>query len=157
MTCIMFNHLTYLIGLQCVLAGNVHTDLHLLSYESVTAKSYSWYYVNGFHFRSTIFKASHPLAATTNTWVVTRAIDAEGHESKYYEIIKNIIEYNYAGNKNLKTMFFDCVGLVPIMVLEKTNLVWLKSNTRIGCVIATHLSLLTRLSKSIIYRTHAKS
>jgi hypothetical protein len=25
--CIMFNHLTYLIGSQCVLAGNVHIDL----------------------------------------------------------------------------------------------------------------------------------
>jgi hypothetical protein len=25
--CIMFNHLTYLIGSQCVLAGNVHADL----------------------------------------------------------------------------------------------------------------------------------
>jgi hypothetical protein len=27
-TCIIFNHLTYLIGSQCVLAGNVHADLH---------------------------------------------------------------------------------------------------------------------------------
>jgi hypothetical protein len=26
-TCIMFNHLTYLIGSQCVLAGNVYMDL----------------------------------------------------------------------------------------------------------------------------------
>jgi hypothetical protein len=25
--CIIFNHLTYLIGSQCVLAGNVHADL----------------------------------------------------------------------------------------------------------------------------------
>jgi hypothetical protein len=37
-----------------------------------------------------------------------RAIDAEGHESKYYGIIKNIIEYNFARNKNLKIVFFDC-------------------------------------------------
>jgi hypothetical protein len=27
MICIMFNQLTYLISLQCVLAGNVHADL----------------------------------------------------------------------------------------------------------------------------------
>jgi hypothetical protein len=67
MTCIMFNHLTYLIGLQCVLAGNVHADLRQLPYENVTAKSYGWYDVNGFCFHSTIFEASHPLAATTNT------------------------------------------------------------------------------------------
>jgi hypothetical protein len=38
----------------------------------------------------------------------TRAINVEGHESKYYEIIKNIIEYNFVSNKNLKTVFLDC-------------------------------------------------
>jgi hypothetical protein len=42
-----------------------------------------------------------------------RAVDAEGHESKYYGIIKNIIEYNFAGNKNLKIMFFDYDWLDP--------------------------------------------
>jgi hypothetical protein len=104
-TCIMFNHLTYLIGLQCVLVGNIHVDLRQLSYGSVFAKSYSRYDINGFHFRSIVFEASHPLAATTNTLVVTRVIDVEGHKSKYYRIIKNIIEYNFAGNKNHKTMF----------------------------------------------------
>jgi hypothetical protein len=106
-TCIMFNHLTYLIGSQCVLADNVHVDLCQLSYRSVTSKSYGRYDVNGFRFCSTIFEASHPLAATTNTRVVTRVVDAQGHETKYYEIIKNIIEYNFAGNKNLKIVFFN--------------------------------------------------
>jgi hypothetical protein len=48
------------------------------------------------------------LAATTTTGVVTRAVDAEGHESTCYEIIKNITKYTFAGNKNLKTTFFDC-------------------------------------------------
>jgi hypothetical protein len=67
MTCIMFNHLTYLIGSQCVLAGNVHADLCQLSYRSVIAKSYDRYDINGFCFRSTIFKAFRPIAATTNT------------------------------------------------------------------------------------------
>jgi hypothetical protein len=37
-----------------------------------------------------------------------RVVDAEGRESKYYGIIKNIIEYNFAGNKILKIVFFDC-------------------------------------------------
>jgi hypothetical protein len=60
-----------------------------------------------------VFEASHPLAATTNTGVVMRPVDAEGHESKYYGIIKNIIEYNFAGNKNLKTIFFDCDWFDP--------------------------------------------
>jgi hypothetical protein len=48
------------------------------------------------------------------------------------------------------------IGLIPIMILKKTNLAWLKSNTRISCVVATHLSFLTRSSKCIICRTHVK-
>jgi hypothetical protein len=91
-----------------VLAGNVHVDLRQLSYGSIIAKSYGRYDVNGFHFRSTIFEASRPLAATTNIRVVMRAIDADGHESKYYGVIKNIIEYCFDVNKNLKKVFFDC-------------------------------------------------
>jgi hypothetical protein len=75
---IIFNRLTNLVGSQCVLADNVRVDLHHLSYGSVTVKSYGRYDVNGFHFRSTIFKASHPLAATTNIGVVMRVAD-EGH------------------------------------------------------------------------------
>jgi hypothetical protein len=84
----MFNHLTFLIGSQCVLTGNVHVDLRQLLYESVVARSYGWYDVNGFHFCSTIFESSRPFAATTNIGVVTRVVDTEGNESKYYGIIK---------------------------------------------------------------------
>jgi hypothetical protein len=109
----MFNHLTYLIGSQCLLASNVHADLRQLSYRSVGAKSYDRYDVNRFHFRATVFEVSHPLASTTNIGVVTRVVDVEGHESKYYGIIKNIIEYNFAGNKNLKIMFFNCDWFDP--------------------------------------------
>jgi hypothetical protein len=107
-TCITFNNLTYLIGSQSVLADNVHANLHQLSYGSIIVKSYGRYDVNAFHFYSTIFEASRLLAATTNTGVVTRTVDAQGHESKYYRIIKNIIEYNFARNKNLKIVFFYC-------------------------------------------------
>jgi hypothetical protein len=77
MICIIFNHLAYLIGSQSVLAGNVHADLRQLSYACVVAKSFGPYDVNRFRFRSTIFQASCPLAATANTWVITRAVDAE--------------------------------------------------------------------------------
>jgi hypothetical protein len=87
MTCIMFNHLTYLISSQCVLTSNVHADLRQLSYGSIIAKSYSRYDVNGFRFRLTIFEACRPLTTTTNTRVVTRVVDAQGHESKCYGII----------------------------------------------------------------------
>jgi hypothetical protein len=31
-----------------------------------------------------------------------RVVDAEGHESKYYGIIKNTIKYNFAGKRILK-------------------------------------------------------
>ena len=105
-----------------MLANNVHADLRQLSYRSIVVKSYGRYDINGFRFRSIIFEDSRPLAATTNSGVVTRVVDEEGHETKYYGIIKNIIEYSFAGNKKLKTVFFDCDCLTPIMVLEKTNL-----------------------------------
>jgi hypothetical protein len=36
-----------------------------------------------------------------------RVVDAQGHESENYRIIKNIIKYKFAGNKNLKIVFFD--------------------------------------------------
>jgi hypothetical protein len=71
-----------------MVADNVHADLCQLSYGSVTTKSDGRYDVNVFRFRSTIFEASHPLVAITNTGVVLRVIDEEGHETKYYEIIK---------------------------------------------------------------------
>jgi hypothetical protein len=77
MTCIMFNHLTYLIGSSCMLAYNVHADLRQLSYGSITVKSYGRYNVNGFHFHSTIFESSRSMAATTNIRVITRVVDAE--------------------------------------------------------------------------------
>jgi hypothetical protein len=34
-------------------------------------------------------------------------VDEEGHETKYYWIIKNIIKYNFARDKKLKIVFFD--------------------------------------------------
>jgi hypothetical protein len=57
--------------------SNVHPDLHQLSYGYITVRRYGRYDVNGFHFRSTIFKDARPLAATCNTGVVVRALDDE--------------------------------------------------------------------------------
>jgi hypothetical protein len=45
--------------------------------------------------------------------VVIRVVDEEGHETKYYGIIKNIIKYSFTGNKNLKIVFFDCDWFDP--------------------------------------------
>jgi hypothetical protein len=39
---------------------------------------------------------------------VTRAIDAEGRKTNYYGIINNFFEFNFAENKELKLVFFDC-------------------------------------------------
>jgi hypothetical protein len=81
---------------------NLNDDLRQLSIESVTAKSYGRYDVNGYHFRSSIFESSHPMDATQNSGVVTRATDMEGHEACYY---RNIIEITFAGNKPLVLVF----------------------------------------------------
>jgi hypothetical protein len=39
---------------------------------------------------------------------VTRAIYAEGRKTNYYGIINKILEFSFAGNKELKVVFFDC-------------------------------------------------
>ena len=88
--------------------ANIHEDLWQLSYGWVNVRSYGRYDVNGFRFRSTQFEALRPLAATTNSGVVTRAIDEEVREINYYGIINNILEFSFAGNKKLKVVFFDC-------------------------------------------------
>jgi hypothetical protein len=74
----------------------------------VKVRSYGRYDVNGFWFRSTAFEGLHPLAATTNSWVVMRAIDDEGCKTNYYGIINKILEFSFAGNKEFKIVFFDC-------------------------------------------------
>ena len=92
---------------------NVHPDLRQLAYSSITVRSYGRYDVNGFRFRSTKFEATRPLAATCNTGVVTRAISAEGREINYYGVIKDILEFKFVGNKELKVVFFFCDWFDP--------------------------------------------
>jgi hypothetical protein len=86
---------------------DVHLDLRQLAYRLVKVRSYGRYDVNCFRFRSTAFKALRSLVATTNSGVVTRAINAEGRETNYYEIINKILEFSFVGNKELKVVFFD--------------------------------------------------
>jgi hypothetical protein len=87
---------------------DVHPDLRQLAYRLVKVRIYDHYDVNGFQFRSTAFEALRPLMATTNTGVVTRAIDVEGCETIYYGIINKILKFSFAENKKLKVVFFDC-------------------------------------------------
>jgi hypothetical protein len=93
---------------QCTKVVDIHDDLRQLSYGIVTVRSYDRYVVNGFRFRPTPFEASHPRAATINLGVVTRAINEQGQEINYYGIIQQILEFSFAGDKDLKVLFFVC-------------------------------------------------
>jgi hypothetical protein len=93
---------------QCVKVVDIHPDLRQLAYRLVKVRRYGRSDVNGFRFRSTTFEALCPLAKTTNSRVVTRAIDAEGHKTNYYRIINKNLEFSFIGNKELKVVFFDC-------------------------------------------------
>jgi hypothetical protein len=84
-----------------------------------------------------------------------RVID-EGHKTKYYRIIKNIIEYSFSGNKKLKTVFFDCDWFDPNCGTQENQfgMVEVKHVDRLsGCDL---LSLHTRSSRCIICHTHGK-
>jgi hypothetical protein len=74
----------------------------------VTVRSYGRYDVNGFWFWSARFEATRPRAATVNSGVVTRAINEQRQEIKYYGIIKHILEFSFVRDKELKVIFFVC-------------------------------------------------
>jgi hypothetical protein len=86
-----------------------------------------------------------------------RAIDAEGRETNYYGTINKILEFSFAGNKELKVVFFDVIGLSIITELNTTNSAWWKSNTTNDYKDMTHSSLHARSSKCIICLIHMKS
>jgi hypothetical protein len=66
---------------------NVSNDLRQLSLGQVNALEYSRYDINGYHFRMMKLEASCPLAATTNSGLVTSGEDATGHITDYYDIL----------------------------------------------------------------------
>jgi hypothetical protein len=61
--------------------------LRQLSLGQVKALKYSHYDINGYHFWTAKLEASHPLAATTNSRLVTSDEDATGHIIDYYDIL----------------------------------------------------------------------
>jgi hypothetical protein len=89
---------------------NVINDLRQL----VKALEYSRYDINGYHFQRVKLEASHPLAATTNSGVVTSGEDATNHVTDYYSILQNIVEYTFGGAKELRVVFFQCDWFDPI-------------------------------------------
>ena len=93
----------------------------MLSVGAVTVRSYGRYDVNGFRFHSTRFKAAHPLATITNSEVVTRAIDDQGKVTNHYEAIKEMLEYMFIGDKQLKVVFFGCDWFTPNSAIRENQ------------------------------------
>jgi hypothetical protein len=92
--------------MQCMKDVNVSNDLRQLSLSQVKALEYSRYDINGYHFWTAKLEASRPLAATTNSGLVTSGEDATGHVTNYYCIPPNIVEYTFGGAKELKVVCF---------------------------------------------------
>jgi hypothetical protein len=109
---------------------NIHPDLRQLSLGAVTVRCYGRYDVNGFRFCSTRFEDAHSIGATTNSGVVTRALDDEGKVTNYYGVINDILEYEFFRDKQLKVVFFDCDWFSPNTTRENQYGRW-KSNKTI--------------------------
>jgi hypothetical protein len=71
----------------------------------VKALEYDCYDINGYHFLTVKLEASRPVAATTNSGVVTNGEDASRLAADYYDVFQNIIEYTFGGTKELKVVF----------------------------------------------------
>jgi hypothetical protein len=111
---------------------NIHPDLRQLSLGGGTVRRYGRYDVNGFRFRSTRFEDAQPLAATTNSRVVTRAVDDEGNVTNYYGVINDILEYKFFRDKQLKVVFFDCDWFTPNTTREtQYGMMEVKQNDRL--------------------------
>jgi hypothetical protein len=94
--------------------ANISNDLRQLSLGQIKALEYSHYDINGYHFRMVKLEASHPLAATTNSRLVTSGEDATNHVADYYDILQNIAEYTFSGAEEVKVVFFECDWFDPI-------------------------------------------
>jgi hypothetical protein len=94
--------------------ANVSNHLRQLSLGPVKALEYSRDDINGYHFWTAKLEASHPLATTTNSGVVTSGEVGIGHITDYYGILQNIVEYTFDGAKELKVVFFQCDWFDPI-------------------------------------------
>jgi hypothetical protein len=94
---------------------NVSNDLRQLPLGQVKALEYSHYDINGYHFRTVKLEVSRPLAATTNSGLVTSGKDATDHGIDYYNILQNIVKYTFSGAKELKIVLFHCDWFDPII------------------------------------------
>lgn len=86
----------------------MHADLRQIAHNYVSVRNYSRYDINGYRFRTEKLENSRPLAATTNSGVMTSAYDANDNIVDYYGVLQNIIELSFGGSKELKVVFFEC-------------------------------------------------
>jgi hypothetical protein len=70
---------------------NVSNDLRQLSLGQVKTLEYSRYDTNGYCIQTTKLEASRPLAATTNSGLVTSGKDAIGHVIDYTSFFKILL------------------------------------------------------------------
>jgi hypothetical protein len=94
--------------------ANISNDLRQLSLGQIKALEYSHYDINGYRFRTVKLEVSRPLAATTNSRLVTSGEDATNHVADYYDILQNIAEYTFSGAEEVKVVFFECDWFDPI-------------------------------------------
>jgi hypothetical protein len=98
----------------CMEDVNVSNDLRQLSHGQAKALEYNRYNINRCHFQIVKLEACHPLAATTNSGVVTNGEEATGHVTDYV-ILQNIVEYTFGGAQELSVVFFlQCDWFDPI-------------------------------------------
>jgi hypothetical protein len=90
----------------------------------VKALEYGHYDINGYRFWTAKLEASHPLATTINSGVVSNGEDANKLASDYYGVLQKIIEYMFGGAKELKIVFLNVIGLTQSTALELMILVW---------------------------------
>jgi hypothetical protein len=80
--------------------GNISNDLRHLIHGQVKAFEYSRYDINGHRFWTAKLEASHPLAATSNSGVVTSAEDASGVSADYYGVLQKLLNINLGAPKS---------------------------------------------------------
>jgi hypothetical protein len=116
--------------------------LRQLSLGQVKALEYSRYDINEYRFQTVKLEASHPLAATTNSGLVTSGEDATGHVTDYYGILQNIIVYMFDGAKELKVVVFQCDWFDPIndTRVDEFSMVEVKHESHyLGAIFCLHI------------------
>jgi hypothetical protein len=101
-----------LLSMQCMQDANISDDLWQLAHGQVKALEYSPYNINRYHFWTAKLEVSHPLAATSNSGVVTSVEYGSGVSADYYGILQKNIEHTFGGTKEPKVVFLNVIDLI---------------------------------------------